>query len=160
MWAFRVSLAMLLSLSTVGAASALSSMPVTGGNPFPMVFFTIFIIVLVVGLYILAGCLSRRKVSKMREKGDFEGLVSALKNPFLAKHAARALGDSRDERAIEPLIAALADRSEDVRCAAARALGEIGDLRADGPLERALHDDYKEVRDCASYAIKRIHGPA
>ena len=86
-----------------------------------------------------------------------EGMVVALKNPFLARMAARALGELRDERAVEPLIEALHDRNEDVRCLAAKSLGEIGDPRAEEPLEMASRDEYRQVRDSAAGAIRRIH---
>lgn len=144
-------------VSSIGAACALSAMPVTGGSPYPMIFFVIIVILLIVGMYVAARKISAHMVETMSKNGNFEGLIKALKNPFLAGRAARALGDSRDERAVEPLISALDDRDENIRCAAARALGEIGDLRAAMPLERASHDEYKEVRDCATRAIKRMH---
>jgi HEAT repeat protein len=96
----------------------------------------------------------------MRRNGDVEALANALKNPFLANRAARALGEMRDERAIEPLIGALQDSNEDVRCEAARALGEIGDPRAEESLKKASHDEYRQVRDTATGAIKRIHKSA
>ena len=130
----KVLLSILFCISA-GAASALSSMPVTGGDPYPMIIATIFIIVLIIGPYAIISTFARRKIERLRRNGDFEALADALKNPFLANRAARALGDLRDERAIEPLIGALEDQNDDVRCQAARALGEIGDPRAKEPLE-------------------------
>jgi HEAT repeat protein len=41
--------------------------------------------------------------------------------------AAQALGDIRDIRAVEPLLAALHDAEPEVRMAAAQALGDIGE---------------------------------
>ena len=157
MRALRVSLIILFCIYLAGAASALSTMPVTGGNPYPMVVATVFIIVLIIGSYVVASWIARRKIDGLRRNGDIEGLVNALKNPFLAGRAAKALGEIRDERAVEPLIEALQDMNEDVRCLAARSLGEIGDPRAEEPLERASRDEYRQVRDSATGAIKHIH---
>jgi len=50
------------------------------------------------------------------------------------RDAAEDLGRKRDPSAVEPLIAALADRDEGVRRAAAKALGQIGDKRAVAPI--------------------------
>ena len=153
----RVTLILLFCVCLAGSASALSSMPVTGGSPYPMIFATVFIIALIIGSYVAASWIARRKIDGLRRNGDIEGLVNALKNPFLAGKAAKTLGDIRDERAVEPLIEALQDRNEDVRCLAARSLGEIGDPRAEESLRRASLDEYRQVRDSATGAIKHIH---
>ncbi len=157
MRALRVSLILIFCICLAGAASALSTMPVTGGDPYPMVFATVFIIVLIIGSYAAAAAIARWKINRLRRDGNFEGLVNALKDSLLASRAARALGDLKEERAIEPLIEALQDRNEDVRCAAARALGDIGDPRAEEPLRLASQDEYREVRDSARGAIKHLH---
>lgn len=153
----RISISFLFCTLIAGTASALSVMPVTGGDPFPMVFATVSIVVLIIGSYVIASWIARRKIDGLRRKGDIEGLVSALKNPLLAGKAAKALGEINDERAVEPLIEALHDRNEDVRCLAAKSLGEIGDPRAEDPLENASHDEYRQVRDSATGAIRHIH---
>jgi hypothetical protein len=160
MRALMALLIILFCIYSVVPVGALSSMPVTGGDPYPMVIATILIIVLIIVPYAVVGIIARRKIDRLRRDSDLEGLARALNNPFLANRAARALGEMRDERALEPLIGALQDRNEDVRCEAARALGEIGDPRAEEPLERATRDEYRQVRDSATGAIKRIHRSA
>jgi hypothetical protein len=52
--------------------------------------------------------------------------------------AAFTLGDMASPRAVEPLIAALADNDSDVRAVAARSLGRLGDVDAVEPLVYAL----------------------
>ncbi|MEW6262264.1 MAG: HEAT repeat domain-containing protein [Thermodesulfobacteriota bacterium] len=86
----------------------------------------------------------------MKKPRRFEELIAALKTPDLRRlsekeleystistratqartEAAHQLGESKDARAVEPLIQALEDWSDEVRCAAAWALSEIGDSRA------------------------------
>jgi len=66
----------------------------------------------------------------MKAKGDVEGLIKALSdyltNDRVRQAAADALGQIGDARAVAPLIAALGDRSGDVRATAAGALAKIG----------------------------------
>lgn len=73
---------------------------------------------------------------------DFDGLVAALGAPQNNRRilAAQALGQLRDPRALEPLLARLQDPLEDlfVRESAARALGALRDPRAIEPLRDAL----------------------
>jgi HEAT repeat protein len=69
--------------------------------------------------------------------------------------AASALGQIRDARAVEPLIAALKDQDRAVRRAAAGALVQIG-ARAVEPLIAALRDDYWAVRRAAAEALGQI----
>ncbi len=68
--------------------------------------------------------------------------------------AAQKLGEIKDSRAVEPLIAALKDRR--VQEAAIVALGKIGDARALEPLIAALKDIYSDVRWWAAYALGKI----
>ncbi len=68
-----------------------------------------------------------------------EQLALNLKNKRIQEAAAKALGRIRDNRAVDPLIAALDHKDQDVQMAAAEALGLIGDLRAVAPLIRALN---------------------
>jgi HEAT repeat protein len=56
-------------------------------------------------------------------------------SPSVRSHAAEAIGNLRGIAAIRPLIAALRDRSHEVRAAAAFALGQIGDPTALPSLE-------------------------
>jgi len=139
-----------------GTASALSSMPNGEGNPWPsvMVFFTV--IALFVSGFIVSDRLTRRIVNRMRKDNDIDGLIGALRNAWLARKAACALGDIKDEKAIEPLVEALHDKNGDVRQAAAKALGDIGDQRAADALRQALDDEFAGVRECASYALQKM----
>jgi len=76
--------------------------------------------------------------------------------------AAEALGEIKDVRAVEPLIAALRDPNAYVRWCAADALGKIGDARALPELERVAREDTGKtwrgasVADAAREAIARI----
>jgi HEAT repeat protein len=74
-------------------------------------------------------------------------------NSFAKIKAAYILGDIRDHRAVEPLIAALKDKDTGVRKAAAYALGELKDPRSVEPLIEALKDSDYGVRDRAAYAL-------
>ena len=65
-------------------------------------------------------------------------------NPDVRKRAAENLGGSRDKRAVDPLVAALADPAGGVRSRAAEALGKIGDARAVEPLVSALKESGPE----------------
>ncbi|MDD5018734.1 MAG: HEAT repeat domain-containing protein, partial [Eubacteriales bacterium] len=58
------------------------------------------------------------------------------------KAAAKALGQTGDVRAVEPLIVALGDMYEDVCKAAVEVLGQIGDARAVKSLIAALEDGW------------------
>jgi len=75
--------------------------------------------------------------------GQLDGvslLIDHLKSPdsHVRSEAARALGKSKDPRAVEPLIATLEDTDFDAAYVAALALGNIGDPRAVKPLIAAL----------------------
>jgi HEAT repeat protein len=91
-----------------------------------------------------------------------ENLTEDLKSQDPAKRAevARALGDMKDARAVEPLIAALKDEDWQVRRNAAMALGEIRDARAVEPLIAALKDEVVEVRESVPFALAKIGEPA
>src|ERR1051326_753781 len=70
-------------------------------------------------------------------------------------HAARALGELGDKRAVDPLIVVL-ERDSDlyVRAAAAEALGSLRDSRAIEPLGRALGDvEHPAVPPAAAKAL-------
>ena len=103
--------------------------------------------------------LSPSDVAKMKDKRDVAGLIKALmykKNLDVRRDAACALGQIRDSRAVEPLIVALKDQEELVRCEAAMSLGEIGDTRAVNALAIALHDPDKFVQWKAALALSGI----
>jgi len=75
--------------------------------------------------------------------------------------AAEILGDVKDPTAVEPLLAALSDRSWAVRITVVEALRKIGDARA---LERlrevSVGDQDRMVRDAAAAALEGIVGAA
>jgi len=72
-----------------------------------------------------------------------------------------ALGTTKDERAVEPLVEIL-EKGEDIilRQCAALALGEIGDERAVEPLNRIVKGEASDSSFCsvAEEALKKIHG--
>ncbi len=73
--------------------------------------------------------------------------------------AARILGQIRDPRAVDDLVARLNDRDDRLRMAAAEALGVIGDPRALQSIVRAtLRDPAPQVRAHAAGAVARIEG--
>jgi HEAT repeat protein len=74
-------------------------------------------------------------------------------------HAAFALGEIKDARAVEPLIAALQDKDAEFREEVARALGEIKDPRADAALTAALKDPEPNVIHAAANALGQIGDP-
>ncbi|MBM3460362.1 MAG: HEAT repeat domain-containing protein, partial [Armatimonadetes bacterium] len=80
-------------------------------------------------------------------------------HPIPRQHAARALAELGDPRAVEPLCACLADESEWVRLAAAEALGKLADARAVEPLVQQIADPQEEVRAAVHRALARF-GPA
>lgn len=117
-----------------------------------------FLIVLTMFIcaYMLFDRAMQKRVNRLEERNDIEGLAIALRSPLLGVKAARAMGETRDEKAVEPLINALGDKREDVRRAAAEALGKLGDRRAVEPLSHTLNDNYASVRDQARRALKCI----
>jgi HEAT repeat protein len=61
-----------------------------------------------------------------------------------------------DARAVEPLIACLADQDPDVRKAATDALGDLNDPRAIEPLIAGLTSDYTEVSQATIAALGKL----
>ncbi len=72
--------------------------------------------------------------------------------------AVKALGLLADERAVEPLIAMVADRDAEIRSATAVALGKLGDYRAVESLIELLADADEQVTEDAWQALKAITG--
>ncbi len=87
----------------------------------------------------------------------FGALAAALgdKDARRRQHAAQALGEIRDPRAIAPLIAIMKDADPNVRFRAYQALGRIGEPAVD-PLIAALRDGHPWIRLNAVYALKEI----
>ena len=97
-------------------------------------------------------------VEKMKARRDVNGLIRALgykKDEYVRNAAARALGEIKDPRAVEPLIAALKGEYRGA-CKAAYALGEIKDPRAVEPLIAALKDQNSDVREAAAKALDHL----
>ncbi|NVM21382.1 MAG: HEAT repeat domain-containing protein [Desulfobacterales bacterium] len=71
-----------------------------------------------------------------------EHLIAALKDndPLVRRHAAQALGEIKEPRAVKPLVAALKDTNSLIRRHAVKALGKIKDPRAVKPLIAVLND--------------------
>jgi HEAT repeat protein len=102
-------------------------------------------------------------VKKLKRRWDVANLARLLdhKDPQVQYEAAEALGNLGDERAIDPLIAALKrDEFSGVRWKAAIALGEIGNPDAIVPLISLLADDDRYVRSRAAHALSMIGEPA
>jgi HEAT repeat protein len=84
-------------------------------------------------------------------------LIAALRNSETNREAVvEALGEMRDVRAVEVLVAALKNEAAPMREAAAEALGKIGDVRAVKPLIAALGDEDRCVRKAAAMALGMI----
>jgi HEAT repeat protein len=89
-------------------------------------------------------------------------LRSALQDgdEWVRMAATRALGEIRDERAVESLIATLSDGSGRVRELAAWALGEMNDRRAVQSLcTMLLKDAQADARQMAAWALGEIQDP-
>ncbi|HUK92924.1 MAG TPA: HEAT repeat domain-containing protein, partial [Methanomicrobiales archaeon] len=66
-------------------------------------------------------------------------------------------GEMRTPRALDTLVSALGDGSENVRAQAAISLGELGDMRATGALGKlAEGDESPAVRQVAANALMRV----
>ncbi len=85
-------------------------------------------------------------------------LIRLLDDPGAAMHAARALGELRDRRAVAPLIKAL--EKEELRDDAVIALGKIKDPAATIPLTVTLRDRKKGIREHSADALAEIADPA
>lgn len=75
------------------------------------------------------------------------------------KRAAEKLGNSKDARAVQPLVATLKDDDKNVRKAAAEALVKIG-ASAVQPLVAVFKDKDKDLRQAAAAALGEIGAPA
>ena len=77
----------------------------------------------------------------------------------LRRTSATVLGQVGGTRALEPLLAALADPNSSVQEAAASALGDMSDPRALAPLIAALYQGDQKARNAVSAALVRIGNP-
>ena len=88
----KVLLSILFCTYLAGAASALSSMPVTGGDPYPMIVATIFIIVLIIVPYAVIG---RNRTTENREAAQEQRLRGSgrrAKKPVPGKKGCEGAG--------------------------------------------------------------------
>jgi len=92
---------------------------------------------------------------KMRDEGDVDGLIAALK---YSGAPAYMLGQLGDKKAVEPLLELLKSDSKDRRSKGACALGKFGDKRAAQPLISALEDEFPRVRESAAGSLAKIGG--
>jgi HEAT repeat protein len=76
------------------------------------------------------------------------------------KTAAWALGNIGDRRAVEPLVAALADANADVRSRAVWALGNVEPKEAPRQLVAMLSDKDARVRELTAWALYNIQDPS
>ncbi len=74
--------------------------------------------------------------------------------------AAKNLGETKDPKAVEPLIKALNDEDYGVRKTAAIALGKIGDAKAVEPLINLFYDKESIVIKAALAALTKIGEPS
>lgn len=86
---------------------------------------------------------------------DIEGAIGLLRtgDDQVRQFAAYLLGQTGDERTVEPLLDALNDPHPGVCGAAANALGKLGDLRAQPRLRALLDSDHPQVGVWAAYAL-------
>jgi HEAT repeat protein len=89
---------------------------------------------------------------------DVEGAIRLLRtgDEQVRQFVAYLLGQVGDERAIEPLIAALEDEHVGVQGAAANALGKMGDQRAVEYLRPKLTHTNRQLVVWVAYALTRL----
>lgn len=149
------------SLALAGTANASTTGFDPLGNPWQglqamlamLLAFTMFAF-----LYLFINRTAQRTIDRQKEHRDIDSLIRSLESRWLGAKAARALGETADERAMEPLIEALGSSSVETREAAADALGIIGDERAIERLTSVLDDRYVSVREHALSSISKIKG--
>ena len=125
-----------------------------------MILCGVVLVVQILGLLLsIFKKMTTPKVETLKARKDIKGLIKALryrKDEGVRQVAARALGEIKDPRAVEPLSAALKDAEWRVRLAAAEALGEIKDPRAVEPLSAALKDAEWVVCIAAAQALDHL----
>ncbi|MCX5884510.1 MAG: HEAT repeat domain-containing protein [Proteobacteria bacterium] len=125
---------------------------------FGLCFITVRKLVLFAVVFVLSFCLPTTCLSQ--EKDRVYSLIQNLKSNsatiYGRSQAAKALGEIRDIRGVEPLIVALKDETYVVREAAAWALGGIKDIRAVEPLIAALNSVKRQPVAWALGEIKDI----
>lgn len=122
----------------------------------PIMHFLLLTLVALLALY-----LPHTAYCEKDDKGELiERLKEKLKDETsrVRSDAVEALRETRDPRAVEPLVAVLRDNDSGVRKEAARALGEIKDPRAVEPLIKTLRDENSDVQQQAAWALGEIGG--
>jgi len=89
-----------------------------------------------------------------------EALLGCLNGGRTRIAAARLLGASRDARAVEPLVALLADPDPEARATAALSLGQLRHAGAVEALLAATRDSEYDVRDAAMSALDSMGAAA
>lgn len=95
-------------------------------------------------------------LGQMRDKRAVEPLLAILSNSPIRSEAISALGWLRDNRAVVPLIDILSDPEGHIRDRAAISLGLLGDSRAVAPLIKMLQTEEVDKRADAARALGRI----
>ena len=85
-----------------------------------------------------------------------EALQDRKRSVPIRSGIAQVLGESRDPRAIKPLVAALEDPSHFLREAAIHALGELSLPESIPHLERALSDPHPSVKQSSVNSLIRL----
>jgi HEAT repeat protein len=97
---------------------------------------------------------------RLGSAGTMRGIEKSLledANPLIRALAACALGESRERRAVDSLVPALADKDMRVRAEACNALGFYREKKSMDELVRiSVSTDDRYVRSAALYALKRI----
>ncbi|MBN1963086.1 MAG: HEAT repeat domain-containing protein [Anaerolineae bacterium] len=106
---------------------------------------------------------AKKVYEEAKRKQDVKQLIRVLEHdtaePYLKSQAARALGDTADARAVDPLIRALASENKWIREEAAAALGKLKAVRATEALLAVLNDSEWGVRRSAATALGKIGDP-
>ncbi len=111
--------------------------------------------------------------TRIHASWELKGLIREKKTPAILEallaslndveaevrnNCAEALGEIKEPRAVDPLMAALKDPL--TLKSAARSLGEIKDARAIPALLKIMADPDKQNRECAAAALARIGAPS
>lgn len=102
------------------------------------------------------GTVVSKIVEMMTEIYGITCVIASLKDEDVQDSTAYALGEIKDPRTVEPLIAALKDEDEAVRAHAAHALGKIKDPHAVGALIAVLKDNHEYIRYLSAIALEDI----
>jgi HEAT repeat protein len=93
------------------------------------------------------------ELAKQGVNSGFQYLLDTLKSPYRREEAAEALGETRDPRALKPLIDASMDSEYSLRSYANSALGKLGGRRAVEVLITNLKDPYYLARSAAAHSL-------